>query len=258
MFLKLIVFTVLSFGIFLMKEESKPVLSSVYSWNDFEMQKQATRETRSILEGSTTHLEFFKVHATTLYPGKMPHARHTHEVDEELILVRQGQIEITSEKTSKILGPGGIALILPGEEHGLENIGTSEAIYYIMKFRSKAPMDIQRSVDSGGTILIDRSDLGFIAHDKGGRWNYFDRPTASCSDFEMHATRLNAGMNSHAPHTHVQEEIILMLEGEATMHIDGKELKTSVGDVIFLDANVPHAITNTGDIPCEYFAFQWK
>jgi (S)-ureidoglycine aminohydrolase len=74
----------------------------------------------------------------------------------------------------------------------------------------------------------------------------------------MHATRLNAGMNSHAPHTHVQEEIILMLEGEATMHIDGKELKTSVGDVIFLDANVPHAITNTGDIPCEYFAFQWK
>ena len=105
MFLKLIVFTVLSFGIFLMKEESKPVLSSVYSWNDFEMQKQATRETRSILEGSTTHLEFFKVHATTLYPGKMPHARHTHEVDEELILVRQGQIEITSEKTSKFLWP---------------------------------------------------------------------------------------------------------------------------------------------------------
>ena len=241
-----------------MKEMSNQVKSVVYSWNSLEVIKQETRESRAILEGSSSHLEFFKVHATTLYPGKMPHASHTHEVDEELILVRQGQIKITSEKTSKILGPGGIALILPGEEHGLENTGTSEAIYYIMKFRSKAPMDIRRSVDAGGSILIDRSDLGFIAHDRGGRWNYFDRPTASCPDFEMHATRLIAGMKSHAPHTHVQEEIILMLEGEATMHIDGEEFATSVGDVIFLDANVPHAITNTSDKTCEYFAFQWK
>jgi (S)-ureidoglycine aminohydrolase len=256
--MKLMIISFLSLGIFLMKETSNQVKSVVYSWNALEVTKQETRESRPILEGSTTHLEFFKVHATTLYPGQMPHASHAHEADEELILLRQGQIKITTENTGKILGPGGIALILPGEEHGLENIGESEAIYYIMKFRSKEPMDIQRSVDAGGTILIDRSDLGFIARDKGGRWNYFDRPTTSCTDFEMHATRLNAGMNSHAPHTHVQEEIILMLEGEASMHIDGREFSTSVGDVIFLDANVPHAITNTSDMPCEYFAFQWK
>ena len=256
--MKLILFSVLSMGIFLMNEVSNQVKSVVYSWNAFEVTKQETRESRPILEGSTTHLEFFKVHATTLYPGQMPHASHAHGEDEELILVRQGQIKITTEKTGKILGPGGISLILPGEEHGLENIGTSEAIYYIMKFRSKLPMDIQRSMDAGGSILIDRSELGFIAHDKGGRWNYYDRPTVSCSDFEMHATRLLAGMKSHAPHTHVQEEIILMLEGDATMHIDGKEFKTSAGDVIFLDANVPHAITNTSDMACEYFAFQWK
>lgn len=233
-------------------------MSNVYSWDGLEVTRKETRESRSILKGSTTHLEYFETHATTLYPGKRPHGKHTHEADEELILVRQGQIRITTEKTSKVIGPGGIAFILPGEEHGLENVGDSNAIYYIMKFRSKAPMDTKRSVEAGGTMLIDRAELDFKAHEKGGRWNYFDRPTASCSDFEMHATRLKAGVNSHPPHIHVQEEILLMLEGEATMHIDGKEFKTSVGDVIFLDANVPHGITNTGNVPCEYFAFQWK
>jgi len=242
----------------ILNENTTPVPSAVYRWKEFPVKMQETRESRAIFEGSTTHLEYFEMHATTLFPGKMPHSKHTHDKDDELILVREGQLKITTEKTSKVIGPGGIALIVPGEEHGLENIGESKAIYYIIKLRSKAPMDVERSINAGGTILIDRSDLTFNTHEKGGRWNYFDRPTASCDDFEMHATRLNPKLSSHAPHTHVQEEIILMLSGDAVMQIDGKKFETTTGDVIFLDSNVPHNITNTGEEPCEYFAFQWK
>ena len=232
--------------------------SAVYSWSDFKVNKQKTRVSRPILEGNTTHLEYFEMHATTLYPGKMPHSSHTHEDDDELILVRQGQIKITTDNTSKVIGPGGIALIRPGEEHGLHNAGDGEAVYYIMKMRSKKPMDINRSINAGGSIFIDRKDLEFKTHQKGGRWNYFDRPTTACEDFEFHATSLNPNTSSHDPHTHVQEEIILMLKGNAVMHIDGKEYNTETGDVIFLDSNIPHSISNIGDDACEYFAFQWK
>jgi len=28
--------------------------------------------------------------------------------------------------------------------------------------------------------------------------------------------------------------------------------------VIFLESEIPHALNNTGDTACEYFAFQWK
>jgi (S)-ureidoglycine aminohydrolase len=49
-----------------------------------------------------------------------------------------------------------------------------------------------------------------------------------------------------------------MLQGDAIMHIDGVDYETSAGDVIFLDSMVPHGITNAGETPCEYFAFQWK
>jgi quercetin dioxygenase-like cupin family protein len=256
--MKTLILALVSISMLATYNHDSKVPSAVYSWDNLEVKKQETRESRQILEGITTHLEYFEMHATTLNAGKMPHSKHTHDIDDELILVREGKLRITTEKTSKVIGPGGIAFILPGEEHGLENAGESEAIYYIVKYRSKTPMDIQRSVAAGGSMIIDRSELTFKAHEKGGRWNYFDRPTAACSDFEMHATKLNARINSHAPHTHVQEEILLMLYGDAIMHIDGKEYKTSAGDVIFMDSMVPHGITNAGDSPCEYFAFQWK
>lgn len=254
----MILFILVLLGIIQGNDKHSNVASAVYNWSTLDVKRQETRETRPILEGTTTHLEYFEIHATTLHAGKMPHSKHTHEHEDELVLVREGKLKIISENTEKIIGPGGIALMMPGEEHGMENVGDTPATYYILKFKSKAPMNINRSKTAGGSMVLDRTDLEFKAHDKGGRWNYFDRPTASCDDFEMHATRLNAGVNSHPPHTHVQEEIILMLEGNANMHIDGKEYATTVGDVIFLDSMVPHGITNTGDEACEYFAFQWK
>ena len=241
-----------------LNNKTEPVNSAVYSWGKFKVKKQEASESRAILTGTTTHLSHFEVHATTLHTGNMPHSKHTHNDEEELILVREGQLKITTEKISKTIGPGSIAFIMPGEEHGLENVGDTPATYYIMKFKSKAPMDMARTQTAGGSMILNREDLKFNVHEKGGRWNYFDRPTASCIDFEMHATRLNEGISSHAPHTHPQEEIILMLKGNAKMNINGKDHKTSVGDVIFLDSEVPHGITNIGSEACEYFAFQWK
>jgi len=239
-------------------KENDQVSSEVYKWKKLKVNQGETRESRPILEGSTAHLSYFEAHATTLYPGKMPHGKHTHDNDEELVIVREGRIKITTPNYSKELGPGGIALLIPGEEHGLENVGDEKAIYYIMKFRSKKPMNVQRSLDAGGSMVIDRADLEFKTHSKGGRWNYFERATAACEEFEMHVTKLSPGITSHAPHTHEREEIFIMLAGKAKIHIDGEEYEVETGDVAFTEGTLPHGISNIGDIPCEYFAFQWK
>jgi (S)-ureidoglycine aminohydrolase len=76
--------------------------------------------------------------------------------------------------------------------------------------------------------------------------------------FEMHVTTLNEKLSSHAPHTHPEEEIVLMLSGQARMDINGVEYDASPGDIIFLTSQVSHAIRNSGNGDCEYFAFQWK
>jgi (S)-ureidoglycine aminohydrolase len=76
--------------------------------------------------------------------------------------------------------------------------------------------------------------------------------------FDMHATTLKEKIASHAPHTHAEEEIVLLLRGNGKMNIDGKFYDVIPGQVIWLSSEISHAIENSGDSECEYFAFQWK
>ena len=119
-------------------------------------------------------------------------------------------------------------------------------------------MDTRRGKKGCGSIIIDFEKLEYKEHEKGGIRNYFRRSTAMCPYYEMHVTNLNPGIKSHEPHTHSAAEIILMIEGETEMEIGNEIYKAQKGDVYFLPSNVPHAIKNTGDNQCMYFAFQWE
>ena len=117
---------------------------------------------------------------------------------------------------------------------------------------------MQRAAASGGSAVLDWKKVAFRSHDKGGRRNFFDRPTAMCARFEMHVTTLNVGLQSHDPHTHAPEEIILVTAGETKMQIADKFFPGTPGSIYYAGTKVPHAIENTGKAPCTYFAFQFE
>jgi len=238
--------------------QNDSLISGVYSWSKLEPIKEDTRVRRQVLEGKTFALSYFEIHASTLEPGKAPHPPHVHADMEELMIVKEGQVKITIAGKSRILGPGSIAFAMPGDEHGIENAGTTQAVYFILKFKGKLPMNLERAKQAGGSFMLDWNELKTSNTGKGYRRDFFNRATSQLNQFEMHTTALNADSVSHAPHTHVQEEIILILRGNVTMHIDGKLIPASAGDLVFLSSGVPHALLNTGKEQCEYFAFQWR
>ena len=252
----IIVFTISTSLLMAQKTDSLP--ARVYNWANLTPKKEESRIIREVLEGSTTALSHFEVHSTTLEPGKAPHPPHVHADEEELIIVKEGQVKITINGTGKILGPGSIAFAMPGDEHGIENTGNTQATYYILKYKSKLPMNAERAKQHGGSFMFDWNDLVFKKTDKGGRRDFFNRATSQLEKFEMHTTALNPGFDSHAPHTHKEEEIILLLKGNVEMYIAGNLYKVAPGDIIFLSSGVSHALKNTGNEPCEYFAFQWR
>jgi (S)-ureidoglycine aminohydrolase len=233
-------------------QKNDSILSGVYHWNKLEPVKEDTRVRRQVLDGKTFALENLEIHASTLEPGKAPHPPHTHADQEELMIVKEGQVKITIAGQSKILGPGSIAFAMPGDEHGIENAGSTTATYYILKYKGKLPMD------AGGSFMLDWNELKTNNTGKGYRRDFFNKATSQLAQFEMHTTALNKDSVSHAPHTHVQEEIILIIRGNVTMHIDGKLYPASAGDLVFLSSGIPHALLNTGKEQCEYFAFQWR
>lgn len=242
----------------LFAQNNDSLLSNVYYWDMLEIKEEDTRIRRQVLEGKTFALSYFEIHSSTLEPGRAPHPPHVHDDYEELMIVKEGQVKITIGGKSKILGAGSVAFAMPGDEHGIENAGNAQATYFILKYKGKMPMNLERAKQAGGSFMLDWNELKTSNTGKGYRRDFFNRATSQLNQFEMHTTALNPDSVSHAPHTHIQEEIILIVRGNVEMFIGGRLYKGAAGDLYFLSSNTPHALKNIGKEQCEYFALQWR
>jgi (S)-ureidoglycine aminohydrolase len=239
----------------LAQKDSLP--SAVYNWSKLETQKAEGRETKKVLEGSTLDLAHLEIHTSTIGPGTTNHPPRAHNDVEELILVKEGNIQVTINDITKSLGPGSIIFIIAGDEQSFKNISDKPATYYVLSFKGRNPVNIQRGKQGGGSFIKDWKDLVVTKTGKGESRQIFDRPSSMFEKFDIHATNLDAGMISHLPHTHRAEEIILVIKGDVQMQIGEGFYNSTAGDIIFLESNVPHALKNTGNEQCSYFAIQW-
>ncbi len=236
----------------------KPIGSGVYHWNELPVKKEAQREGRKILEGTTAEFSYFEIHATTQYKGAIPRPAHAQDSLEELIIIKEGTLKCTIGNKTAILGTGSVLLIPPHEMQTFENTGNGPVTYYVFMFRSRKPMNIERSINSGGTLLLNHDSLVYTEKNNKGTRKYFDRPTAMCENYEMHITYLKEKGPSHAPHQHLDTEVILIIGGETEMVIDGKNYKAGPGDFYIAESGKMHGISNASDKPCSYFAFKWR
>lgn len=236
----------------------QPISPGVRHWADLPVKIETDRETRNIMEGSSPHFEYLEIHATTQMPGAKPRPAHANDDIEEVIIVTEGKAKITVEERSEVLEAGGVLLLLPQQMHALENIGAGKLTYYVMRYRSRKPMNLERGKSAGGSLLLSTDSLEFKTTTRGGRRNYFERPTAMCEYFEMHVTRLDRKEPSHEPHSHIDSEIVLVLDGDTEVNIDNKKYSGTAGDLYFINSNLFHGISNASDKPCMHFAFKWR
>ena len=209
-----------------------------------------------MLKGSTLDLAELEIHTTTLGPWQMPHAPHTHDDFEELIIVKEGKLKVTIGDSSKIIGPRSFALIVAGDHHGFQNASDDLATYFIIKLK---PKSIEKNKNrNSGSLVKDWTELVAEKTNKGERRSIFDRPTQLLTRFEMHSTSLDAGFASHDPHTHRAEEMILMIKGNVQMQIGQQFYPATSGDLVFLASGVLHALKNVGNERCSYFAIQFE
>jgi quercetin dioxygenase-like cupin family protein len=83
------------------------------------------------------------------------------------------------------------------------------------------------------------------------------QPTRTLDELEMHITTLNPHTSSHKPHTHPNEEMVIVKEGTLQAHVNGKEVVVGPGSVLFFASMQPHAVQNVGDTPATYFVINW-
>lgn len=238
--------------------DEKPVVSSaVYTWKD-PNEKGKNIRTAKLFEGSAYDLEYLRMEAVSLVRSGRRTIFHVPADEEQLLIVKSGTLKISIRDSSWIIGPASIALLMPGETYRLQNPNKNLSEYYVMKYRSKLPVNVSRGQAAGGSFVKNRDSLEFKPNERGGTRRYFEKSTAMCKRFEMHVTTLNEGLKSHDAHTHRAEEIIVVIENKTEMQIGNQRLKGKAGDVYFMGSNILHGIRNDGKGPCSYFAFQFE
>lgn len=86
----------------------------------------------------------------------------------------------------------------------------------------------------------------------GVRRDVLDGPTTTLDKLHCHITTLKPGADSGAPRRHLQEEVIIVKEGQVEAHIDGRVQTAGPGSVFFFAANAVTRLRNAGDGPATY------
>lgn len=235
-----------------------PLASQVYVLNNSPETKTKTGSRKELLSGSGAILAKQTIAVISIEKGKIIRYKTGPNDDELFFVIKNGPVTVHLNEQHSQLDRGSVVFVLPGDEVSIENKSSNTVQVYEMRHRSIARPDNARGSKAGASFAMNWNDMVFKPHNKGGVRQLFDRQTTMLNRFDIHVTQLNQGLKSHDPHTHTNEEIILMLDGHAEMQIGTDHQKAEPGDVVWLGSNILHNLSNIGDTPCLYFAIQWN
>ena len=91
---------------------------------------------------------------------------------------------------------------------------------------------------------------------KGRR--FFMGTTHGGFGLEAHETILGPGVETHAPHRHLHEEILIVVEGTVEVYREGATERVDAGSLIFHGSNQLHTLRNVGQVPARYYVIELR
>ena len=113
------------------EQDKSAMPSAMFPLDKMPVRTPNNAEIRDVLKGKLATGESLEVHQTTLLPGGAPHPPHRHQ-HSEMWLIREGTVEITVNGTNYRLGPGSVGFVESNDEHGIKNVGTTSATYFVV------------------------------------------------------------------------------------------------------------------------------
>jgi mannose-6-phosphate isomerase-like protein (cupin superfamily) len=92
----------------------------------------------------------------------------------------------------------------------------------------------------------------------GSAGAYISGETPASTKFVTGRFVLSAGKTPHPPHTHAEEEVMIVESGAGEIFCDGKTTKVGPGSVMYTTPNAPHGIVNTGNVPIVFYFVKWE
>jgi mannose-6-phosphate isomerase-like protein (cupin superfamily) len=120
------------------EKKAKPVLTSkAYVYEEMLVKQNGENNQRAVFDGRNHSGFGVELHITELAPGKAPHAPH-HHVNEEGLMLRTGQVDVTIEGKTTRVTAGSVVYVNSNEVHGWINPGPERAQYFVIALGKEA------------------------------------------------------------------------------------------------------------------------
>ena len=112
--------------------EKLPLMKTqAFHYNEIPVTTNGQNKSRRMFTAKT-HTGFkMESHQSDIAPGEVNHPPHQH-LREEMMLIREGVMELTIAGKPYRLGPGDVGVIGSNELHNAKNVGTTTARYFIV------------------------------------------------------------------------------------------------------------------------------
>jgi len=235
------------------------ILASTFvDWDSLAAKPTPTGEVRQVFDNPTRTLDKLEVHVTTLNPGMESHPIHRHSW-EEILLVTQGDFEVSINGRKQHAGPGSLVFFAANDPHNATNVGLTPATYYVINFVSdlshneSAPSAAERAVPGKlASTVIDCNALPQTPTPTGSRVSVLSSPTLTFLTLESHITTLNAGQSTAADMIDHNDEFVLIKSGSVEVKVNGVSSRMTAGSVMFWAADDKRSLRNLGATPASY------
>jgi quercetin dioxygenase-like cupin family protein len=235
------------------------VLASTFvDWDSLIARTTAVSEVRQIFDNPTRTLDKLEIHVTTLNPGMESHPVHRHSW-EEILLVTQGDFEVSINGEKHHAGPGSMVFFAANDPHNAKNIGLTPATYYVINFVSDLSHDesaksaAERAVPGKlPSSVIDCNTQPSTPTPTGSRIVCVSSPTLTFLALESHITTLNASQSTAADMIDHNDEFVLIKSGSVEVKVNGVSSRMHAGSAMFWAADDKRSLRNLGPTPASY------
>jgi quercetin dioxygenase-like cupin family protein len=240
------------------EKKPKPMIgSTVFKWEELKVRATPNGERRDVSDNPTSTLSVFECHITTLNPGRVSHDPHRH-AQEELILVKEGTLEVHINGKTQNAGPGSVFFYASNDAHAVRNVGNTRATYWVINLATPVthtPAAHNKSPTRPSGVF-DWTTLTVVPTKTGERRDVLKGSTPTMDSLTCHVTTVNVGDASHGAHRHPDDEIVIVKEGTMEVAINGQTQRASAGSVVLFASNDLHGMRNAGDTKLSYYVIR--
>jgi quercetin dioxygenase-like cupin family protein len=176
-----------------------------------------------------------------------------------MLLVKEGQVEVSINGQKHRAGPGCLIFYASNDPHNLQNVGDTNATYYVVNFYTDLvhsaldkPALEQAVAGKLPSSVIDCNSLPATPTPTGSTVSVVNSPTLTFAQLESHITTLNAGQSTKSDMVDSGDELFILKTGQLAATVNGVTCRLKEGSFFYCAPNDKRTFKNIGDTPAAY------